>query len=96
MAHQTDQVIRRGSQMRMVRIYFGRDPATRKRKYIGKSIHGVLRDAQTHHNHMLAERNLGRNIPLLPANARPVPRSHWLEICARPRLRSKSLRDYSL
>ena len=40
MAHQTDQVIRRGSQMRMVRIYFGRDPATRKRKYIGKSIHG--------------------------------------------------------
>jgi hypothetical protein len=30
----------------MVRIYAGRDPVTRKRKYIGKPIRGGLRDAQ--------------------------------------------------
>ena len=42
--------------MWMVRIYVGRDPEIRKRKYIGKSIHGGLRAAQAHLNHMLAER----------------------------------------
>ena len=47
MARKTGQIIRRGPQMWMVRIYVGRDPETRKRKYIGKSIHGGLRAAQT-------------------------------------------------
>jgi len=56
MARKTGQIIRRGPQMRMVRIYVGRDPETRKRNYIGKSIHGGLRAAQTHLNRMLAER----------------------------------------
>ena len=42
MARKTGQIIRRGSQMWMVRIYVGRDPESGKRKYIGKSIHGGL------------------------------------------------------
>jgi integrase len=63
-------------------------------EYLGKSIHGGLRAAQAHLNRMLAERDLGRNI-------RPSRQTlgqyldHWLDICAGPRLRAKSLRDYS-
>jgi hypothetical protein len=40
MARKTGRIIRRGSQMWMVRIYVGRDPESGKGKYIGKSIHG--------------------------------------------------------
>lgn len=46
----------------MVRIYVGRNSETRRRRYIGKFIHGGLRSALAHLNRMLAERDLGRNI----------------------------------
>ena len=62
MARKTGQIIRHGSSTWLVRIYVGRDPGTRKRKYVSKSIHSGLRDAQAHLNRMLAERDLGRNI----------------------------------
>jgi integrase len=94
MARKTGQIIRRGLQLWMVRIYAGRDPETRKRTYIGKSINGGLRAAQTHLNHMLAERDLGRNIRSSKQTLGPYL-DHWLDICARPRLRAKSFRDYS-
>jgi hypothetical protein len=94
MARKTGQIIRRGPQMWMIRIYVGCEPETRKRKYIGKSIHGTLRGAQAHLNRMLAERDLGRNI----RSSRQILDQYldlWLNICARPRLRAKSFRDYS-
>jgi hypothetical protein len=94
MARKTGQIIRRGSQMWIVRIYVGRDPESRKRKYIGKSIHGGLRAAQAHLNRMLAERDLGRNIRSCRQTLGQYL-DHWLDICARPRLRAKSFRDYS-
>ena len=95
MARKTGQIIRRGSSTWLVRIYVGRDPETRRRKYIGKSIHGGLRSAQAHLNRMLAERDLGRNIR---SSRQTVDQylDHWLNICARPRLRAKSFRDYSI
>ena len=80
--------------MWMVRIYVGRDPETGKRKYIGKSIHGGLRAAQANLNRMLAERDLGRNIRTSQQTLDQYL-DHWLDICARPRLRAKSFRDYS-
>ncbi len=58
----TGQISRRGSSAWLVRVYVGRDPETRKRKYIGKFIHDGLHDAQARLNRMLAERDLGRNI----------------------------------
>jgi integrase len=93
MARKTGQIVRRGASTWLVRIYFGRDPETRRRKYIGKFIHGGLRSAQTHLNSMLAERDLGRNIR---SSRQTVSQylDHWLSICARPRLRAKSFRDY--
>jgi hypothetical protein len=45
MARKTGQIIRRGSSTWLVCIYVGRDPDTRRRKYIGKFIHGGLRIA---------------------------------------------------
>jgi integrase len=97
MARKTGQIIRRGPQMWMVRIYVGRDPETRKRKYIGKSINGGLRTAQAHLNHMLAERDLGRNIRSSRQTLGQYL-NHWLDICARyvrPRLGAKPLGEVS-
>lgn len=94
MARKIGQIIRRGPSTWLVRIYVGRNPETRKRRYIGKFIHGGLRSAQAHLNRMLAERDLGRNII---SSRQTVGQylDHWLEICARPRLRTKSYGDYS-
>ena len=62
MARKIGQIIRRGSSTWLVRIYVGRNPETRKRRYIGKFSHGGLRSAQADLNRVLAERDLGRNI----------------------------------
>lgn len=94
MIRKIGQIIRRGPSTWLVRIYVGRDRETRRRKYIGKFIHGGLRSAQAHLNLMLAERELGRNIR---SSRQTVGQylDHWLNICARPRLRPKSFCDYS-
>jgi integrase len=94
MARKIGQIIRRGPSTWLVRIYVGRNPVTRKRRYIGKFIHGGLRSAQAHLNRMLAERDLGRNI-CSSRQTLSMYLDHWLNICARPRLRVKSFRDYS-
>ena len=93
MVRKIGQIIRRGPKTWLVRIYVGRDRETRRRKYVGKFIHGGLRSAQAHLNRMLSERDLGRNIR---SSRQTVGQylDHWLDICARPRLRAKSFRDY--
>jgi integrase len=94
MARKTGQIIRRGPNTWLVRIYVGRNPETGKRQYIGKTIQGGLRAAQAHLNRMLGERDLGRNIR---SSRQTLDQylDHWLEISAQPRLRAKSFRDYS-
>jgi integrase len=94
MVRKTGQIIRRGESTWLVRIYTGRDPETGKRRYIGKAIHGGLRVAQAHLNLMLGQRDLGRNIRSSRQTLGQYL-DHWLDICARPRLRAKSFRDYS-
>src|ERR1017187_8780582 len=42
MIRKIGQIIRRGPGTWLVRIYGGRDPETRRRRYIGKFIHGGL------------------------------------------------------
>ena len=56
MVRKIGQIIRRGPKTWLVRIYVGRDRETRRRKYVGKVIHGGLRSAQVHLNRMLSER----------------------------------------
>ncbi len=42
-----------------MRVYNGRDPETKRRRYLNQTIHGGLRDAQADLNKMLGERNRG-------------------------------------
>jgi len=43
MVRKIGQIVRRGPSTWLVRIYVGRDPETRRRKYVGKFVHGGLR-----------------------------------------------------
>jgi hypothetical protein len=94
MACKTGQIIHRGSSTWLAHIYVGCEPETLRSKYIGKLIHGELRCVQTHLNRMLAERDLGRNVRSSRQTV-GLYLDHWLDICARPRLRAKSFRDCS-
>ncbi len=94
MVRKIGQIIRLGSSTWLVRVYVGRDPETRRRRYASKSIRGGLRGAQAHLIRMLAERDLGRNIRSFGQTVDQYL-DHWLIICARPRLPAKGYRDYS-
>ena len=94
MARKTGQIISCGFSTWLVRIHGRGDPKTRRRKYIGEFIHGGLHAAQADLNRMLAELDLGRNIRSSRQTLGQYL-DHWLDICARPRLRAKSFRDYS-
>jgi integrase len=87
------QIIRRGARTWLVRAFDGRDAETKKRKYLNQTIHGGLRDAQAHLNKMLGERDRGRNLDSSEQTLNQYL-GLWLEVCAKPRLRAKSLRDY--
>jgi len=97
MARKTGQIIRRAPRTWVVRVYVGRDAETRKRKYLNKTIHGGLRAAQAHLNRMLGERDLGRNLDSSKQTLNQYLEylDRWLEVCAKPRLRAKSLQDYA-
>jgi integrase len=74
-------------------VYNGRDPESKKRKYLNETVHGGLRDAQSHLNKMLGERDRGRNLDSSKQTLNQYL-DRWLEICAKPRLRAKSFQDY--
>ena len=46
MARKKGQIIRRGTNSWLVRVYLGRDPQSGTRKYHNQTIHGPLREAQ--------------------------------------------------
>ena len=50
MARKVGQIVGRGRSTWLVRVYNGRDPETKKRKYLNQTIRGGLRDAQAHLN----------------------------------------------
>src|SRR5260370_33448049 len=93
MARKVGQIVGRGPRIWLVRVYNGRDLETKKRNYLNQTIHGGLRVAQVHLNKMLGERDRGRN---LNSSKQTLNQSldRWLEVCAKPRLRAKSLQDY--
>jgi hypothetical protein len=75
MARKVGQIVRRGARTWFLRVYNGRDPETKKRKYLNQTVYGGLRDAQTHLNKMLGERDRGRNLDSSKADPEPVPGS---------------------
>jgi integrase len=93
MARKVGQIVRRGDRTWLVRVYNGRDPESKKRKYLNQTIHGGLRDAQSHLNKMLGERDRGRNLDS-SKQALNQYLDGWLDLCAKPRLRAKGFQDY--
>jgi integrase len=93
MARKVGQIVRRGSSTWLVRVYTGRDVETKKRTYLNQTIYGALRDAQAHLNRLLGERDRGRRLDSSKQTLNQYL-DRWLELCAKPRLRAKSLKDY--
>jgi len=56
------QIIERGEQTWLVRIFLGRDPQTGKRKWLNHTIHGTKKKAQTFLNKKLTAKDDGQNI----------------------------------
>ncbi len=54
------QIIERGKGVWLVRVYLGTDPATGKRQYHIKTIHGSKKDAEAHLTRALRDRGTGR------------------------------------
>jgi hypothetical protein len=93
MARKIGQIVRRGDRTWLVRLYNGRDPESKRRKFLNQTVHGGLRDAQSHLNRMLGERDRGRNLDSSKQTLNQLL-DRWLEVCARPRLRAKSFQGY--
>src|SRR5579863_2909502 len=93
MARKVGQIVRRGDRTWLLRVYSGRDRESKKRKYLNQTVHGGLRDAQSHLNKMLSERDRGRNLNSSKQTLNQYL-DRWLEVCAEPRLRAKSFQDY--
>jgi hypothetical protein len=93
MARRVGQIVRRGPRTWLVRVYNGRNCETKKRRYLNQTIHGGLRAAQAHLIKMLNERARGRNLDSSKQTLNHYVDS-WLKLCATPRLRAKSLKDY--
>jgi uncharacterized protein YqiB (DUF1249 family) len=63
----------------------GMPRSIKKRKYLNKTIHGGLRDAQAHLNKMLGERDRGRSLDSSKQTLNQYLH-RWLAVCAKARL----------
>jgi integrase len=93
MARKVGQIVRRGDRTWLVRVYNGRDPEPKRRRYRNNTIHGGLRDAQSQLNKMLSERDRCRNLDSSKQTLNQFL-DRWLEVSAKPRLCAKSFQDY--
>jgi integrase len=94
-ARKQGQIISRGDQRWQVRVYLGRDPDSGRRRYLNHTIRGSFRAAQHFLNTRLAKRGQGRELAN-PAMTLNQYLDRWLEMAARPRLRTRSFTDYKL
>jgi integrase len=94
-ARKQGQIISRGDQRWLVRLYQGRDPDSGRRCYLNHTFRGSFRAAQHFLNTRLAMRDQGRELAN-PAMTLNQYLDRWLEMAARPRLRTRSFTDYKL
>lgn len=92
-ARRTGQVIKRGEDAWLVRIYLGED-SNGKRRYVNKTVRGTKRDAQKWLNGALRDQDLGvfvepKSITLDEYFDR------WLEAAARPRVSRRTADGYA-
>src|SRR5580704_1363728 len=84
------QIIARTTNTWLVRLYQGRDPATGKRRYLNRTVHGERSSAEAELARLLSD------IPPRPdANVNlDVYLDWWLYAAVDSRLRAKTARDY--
>jgi integrase len=87
------QIVSRGRQRWLVRVFLGRDRETRQRRYHNRTVHGSARRAQEYLTKMLRERDLGRGLEGSELTLNEFL-DRWLEAAAKPKLREKSYRSY--
>src|ERR1700675_1319196 len=93
MAGKAGQIIPRGERTWLVRVFMGRDSESGKRKYVNKTVHGTLRDAQAYLSRTQRDRDLG----VFFEPSRMTLDGYLdkrLETAAKPKLRAKTHRDY--
>ncbi|MBZ5613405.1 MAG: site-specific integrase [Acidobacteriia bacterium] len=93
MSRRIGQIVSRGRQRWLVRVFLGRERETRKRRYHNRTIRGTARRAQEYLTKMLRERELGRGLEGSEITLNEFL-DRWLEAAAKPKLRAKSYRSY--
>jgi integrase len=88
------QIIERGDNKHLVRVYLGTDETTGKRRYHNHTVRGTKKDAQRYMNGVLRELDLGTFVE--PAGETLAAYlDHWLEAAAKPRVRERTYNDYA-
>jgi integrase len=88
------QIIPRGKNVWLVRLYLGRDQQG-KRLYLNQTIHGPRKAAQAWLNQRLTERDAG--VAVKPAQQTLNEYlDHWLEAAAKARVRPKTFHGYRI
>jgi integrase len=93
LARKTGQIVGRGRHRWLVRVFLGRDRETRRRRYLSRTVHGPVRQAQTYLNKVLRERDLGRRVEGVTVTLGEFL-DRWLETAAKSKLREKSYESY--
>ena len=87
------QIIKRGDNKWLVRIYLGADPGTGKRRYHSHSVNGTKKDAQRYRTAALRERDLGTFVEPARMDLNGYL-DRWLNDAVKPRVRARTLQDY--
>ncbi len=86
------QIIKRGDNVWMVRIFTGRDENGRRR-YVNKTVHGTKKDAEKYRTATLRDKDLGINIePASESLSKYLDK--WLKSVVRSRVREATFDDY--
>lgn len=93
LARKTGQIVGRGRHRWLVRVFLGRDRETRRRRYLSRTVHGPVRQAQSYLNKVLRERDLGRRVEGVTVTLDEFL-DRWLDNAAKPKLRDKSYESY--
>jgi len=93
MARKTGQIIRRGDNKFLCRIFLGRDEVTGRRKYHNATVRGTKKDAQRFINGVLREQDLGTFAePSRMTLSEFLDR--WLKESAKPSVSERTYQNY--
>lgn len=93
MARRHGQIIPRGDHSWLVRVYLGLNHETRRRRYVNRTVRGSFHSAQQYLNAKITECEESRELDGVHLTLDQYL-DRWLELAARPKLRTKSLADY--